>query len=102
MFQLVDYNQVYDRIGVGQVQTTQRFGRRVSTSSGYLNRATVLKRNNLGIVANARVTKIILEKDPTNSDKMRASGVYVTYRRKEYYMKAKKEIILSAGKYKNI
>lgn len=83
-----DYNGA-DQEGVGYFQLTVRNGRRCSSAVAYLN--PIKARENLEIVVKARTTRIVL-------DGRRATGVaYVGKDGREHVVKARGEVILSAG-----
>ncbi|KAG8190899.1 hypothetical protein JTE90_010324 [Oedothorax gibbosus] len=69
-------------------QTTMRRGQRCSTAKAYLVPAE--NRTNLNIITNAFVRKVQIEDD-------RAQGVEFDHDGKTYTVKAKREVILSAG-----
>ncbi|TRX57475.1 GMC family oxidoreductase [Thalassomonas sp. M1454] len=74
--------------GVGYYQVTQKNGKRCSAAKAFLE--PIKHRQNLTIITNARVEKILLE------DKV-AVGVQFWQKQTKYTLKAKKEVILSAG-----
>lgn len=74
--------------GVGYYQLTQKEGKRFSAADAFLK--PIKHRQNLTIITNAKVEKIILE-DKT------AVGVQFWQKQTKYTLKAKKEVILSAG-----
>lgn len=77
-------------LGFSHAQATIRRGRRCSAAKAFLR--PVMHRPNLFISMNARVTKILI--DP----KTRAAyGVEFVKNRKMFQIKARKEVILSAG-----
>ena len=82
-----DYN-AEDQEGVGYFQLTADKGRRCSTAVAYLNPAK--KRKNLHIFTNTQVEKIIFKDG-------RASAVNTIQNSSPKIIKARKEIILSAG-----
>lgn len=84
-----DYNGRYQK-GAAYVQGTLRNGRRCSTEKAYLQ--PVKERNNLKVITNARVTKILI--DPNTKT---AHGVEFSRFRRKYLALASKEVILSAG-----
>lgn len=77
-----------DQEGVGYYQLTTRQGKRCSSAVAYLNSAR--KRNNLRIITNAEVTRIIMEGK-------RAAGVNYRKAGKQETLHARKEVILCAG-----
>ena len=82
-----DYNGE-DQEGFNYMQETTRNGLRSSTSVEYLGNTA--SRSNLHIAVNSFVTTIGIE----NS---RATGVYVIRKSRKIFIKAKNEVILSAG-----
>ncbi|MEP3047921.1 MAG: GMC family oxidoreductase N-terminal domain-containing protein [Roseibium sp.] len=82
-----DFNGA-DQEGVGLYQITTRNGFRVSASRAYLSRAR--KRRNVTVITGAHVTRILLENK-------RARGVLVKQGASEQPIKARREVILSAG-----
>ena len=86
-YNITDYNGE-DQEGFNLVQQTIRHGIRSSTSLEYLGHTA--NRNNLHIAVRRFVTKIeIINK--------KATGVFVIRNERKHYIKARKEIILSAG-----
>lgn len=78
-------------LGFSLAQATMRNGRRLSAAKAYL-RPVASSRENLHISMNSWVTKVII--DPFTKT---ALGVEFVKNRKRYFIKAKKEVILSAG-----
>jgi choline dehydrogenase-like flavoprotein len=78
------------QLGFSLAQATMRRGRRCSAAKAYLR--PVARRSNLHIAMSAWVTRIII--DPFTKT---AIGVEFTKNRKKFMIKAKKEVILSAG-----
>ncbi len=74
--------------GVGYFQMTVRHGLRSSTATAYLRPAR--HRRNLHILTGARATRILCEGS-------RAAGVQYRYRQTDRVLRARREIILSAG-----
>jgi choline dehydrogenase len=74
--------------GVGYYQVTNRNGRRSSTAVAYLN--PVKSRPNLHVITNAEARSITLEGK-------RATGVHIRHDGTEKIVKARREVILSAG-----
>ena len=74
--------------GFGYFQVTQKDGQRWSTSRAYLNPA--IKRSNLTVMTNAHTTGVLL-------DGLRAIGVKYCKGTKNYSVRARREVILSAG-----
>ncbi|XP_075155875.1 glucose dehydrogenase [FAD, quinone]-like [Haematobia irritans] len=87
---LTDYNGE-SQMGASYVQANTKNGRRHSAFSAYIQPIRY-ERKNLHIVTNARVTKVLI--DPQSKQ---AYGVRVLYGRNVYTVKARKEVILSAG-----
>ncbi|KAJ2942841.1 hypothetical protein O0L34_g15030 [Tuta absoluta] len=79
-----------DQMGVSKACTTSKDGVRHSTARAFL--APFKDRNNLHVLKNAHVTKLLF-KDNTNE----VTGVLVNKDGKEFAVNAKKEVILSAG-----
>jgi choline dehydrogenase-like flavoprotein len=78
-------------LGFSLAQATMRNGRRLSAAKAYL-RSVAARRENLHISMGSRVTKVVI--DPFTKQ---ALGVEFIKNRKKYFIKAKKEVILSAG-----
>ncbi|MEZ5850274.1 MAG: choline dehydrogenase [Hyphomicrobiaceae bacterium] len=74
--------------GVGYYQLTTRDGRRSSTAMGYLRPA--LKRSNMNVITDALVEGVVLEGT-------RARGVKISVGGKTRQVRARREIVLSAG-----
>jgi choline dehydrogenase-like flavoprotein len=87
--QIVDYNGE-TQTGFSFIQTSTKNGTRWSTSRAFLH--PVRNRKNLHVKKRAQVTKILI--DP---DTKRAYGVEFVRNKKPYVVRAKKEVILSAG-----
>ncbi|XP_075157435.1 glucose dehydrogenase [FAD, quinone]-like [Haematobia irritans] len=85
-----DYNGE-SQMGVSFVQATTRNGHRHSAFASYI-RPIRSTRKNLHIVTLARVTKVLI--DPETKQ---AYGVRLLYRNTLYTIRARKEVILSAG-----
>jgi choline dehydrogenase-like flavoprotein len=79
------------QLGFSLAQATMRNGRRCSAAKAYL-RSVAASRPNLHISMSSRVTRIVI--DPFTK---RAIGVEFIKNKKRYMIKAKKEVILSAG-----
>ena len=88
-----DYNDPNGEhvLGFSQAQATMRNGRRLSAAKAYL-RSVAANRENLHISTGCWVTKVMI--DPFTKT---ALGVEFVKNRKRYFIKAKKEVILSAG-----
>ena len=82
-----DYNGA-DQEGVGHFQLTMKGGRRCSSAAAYLKPAR--NRKNLEILTGAQTEKVIFEGD-------RAAGVRVRHRGMMKDIRARREVILSAG-----
>ena len=75
--------------GVGYYQTTQKDGKRCSAAKAYL--VPILERENLTILTDTNVNKIVVEAD-------RASGVScINEEGEEFFVQATKEVLLSSG-----
>ncbi|MEE4015995.1 choline dehydrogenase [Roseibium sp. FZY0029] len=74
--------------GVGLYQITAKSGFRMSTARAYLSRAR--RRQNVSILTRAHTTRLILENG-------RATGVVYSRGGTEHTVKARREVILSAG-----
>ncbi|XP_036345570.1 glucose dehydrogenase [FAD, quinone]-like [Rhagoletis pomonella] len=85
-----DYNGE-SQIGVSYVQANTQRGRRHSAYRAYIEPIRY-QRKNLRIVTMTRVTRVLI--DPVTK---RATGVELVYRNKYYKVRARKEVILSAG-----
>ncbi|CAO1370740.1 unnamed protein product [Diamesa serratosioi] len=84
---VIDYNGAKE-LGVSQIQSTTRNGKRVSAYASYL--APILVRPNLRIEKNCRCTKILMNSTKATGVELMLNGVL----EKVY---ATKEVILSAG-----
>ncbi|XP_062554443.1 glucose dehydrogenase [FAD, quinone]-like [Armigeres subalbatus] len=89
---VVDYNGD-SQLGVGYLQATTKHGKRVTSSSAYLN--TYFKKN-LHILTNARATKVLI-----HSKSRIANGIEIIWKKQKYKIYAKKEVILSAGSFQS-
>ncbi|XP_055541022.1 glucose dehydrogenase [FAD, quinone] [Wyeomyia smithii] len=85
----VDYNGP-SQIGVSFVQSSTKNGYRDSTNVAYLY--PLRNRTNLHVKKKSHVTKVIIDKETKS-----AVGVKFYYKRKYYVVKARHEVILSAG-----
>ncbi|XP_018787274.1 PREDICTED: glucose dehydrogenase [FAD, quinone] [Bactrocera latifrons] len=85
-----DYNGE-SQIGASYVQANTLRGRRHSAYRAYIEPIRY-QRKNLHIVTMTRVTRVLI--DPVTK---RATGVELMYRNKYYKVRARKEVILSAG-----
>ncbi|XP_037945096.1 glucose dehydrogenase [FAD, quinone]-like [Teleopsis dalmanni] len=88
-YDIIDPNGEH-MLGFSRSQATIRHGRRCSTSKAFIR--PIIERENLHISMKSWVTKVIV--DPESK---RAVGVEFTKNRKKYIVKARKEVILSAG-----
>ncbi|XP_013103300.2 glucose dehydrogenase [FAD, quinone] [Stomoxys calcitrans] len=87
---ITDYNGE-SQMGASYVQATTKNGRRHSAFSAYIQPIRY-ERKNLHIVTNAKVTKVLVD-----AESKQAYGVRLLYRQTLYTIKARKEVILSAG-----
>ena len=74
--------------GVGHYQNTVKNGLRMSASRAFLSRAR--NRSNVKIIKNAHVTKLLF-------NELKVSGVSLRTNNASFEIKAKKEVIVSAG-----
>jgi choline dehydrogenase-like flavoprotein len=75
--------------GIGYYQTTQKDGKRCSAAKAYL--VPILERDNLTILTDTNVNKIVVEGD-------RATGVScINEEGGEFFVQATKEVLLSSG-----
>ncbi|KAG5682514.1 hypothetical protein PVAND_011863 [Polypedilum vanderplanki] len=79
------------QLGFSLAQATMRNGRRLSAAKAYL-RSVASSRDNLHISLNSWVTRVVI--DPFTKMTL---GVEFVKNRKKYFIKSKKEVILSAG-----
>ena len=84
-----DFNGA-DQFGVGYYQVTQREQQRWSAASAYLRPAVERNRNNVHVISNALVERIILDND-------RAMGVRYVVDGRDEVARCSREIILSGG-----
>jgi choline dehydrogenase len=87
--QIVDYN-AETQTGFSFIQTSTKNGTRWSTSRAFLH--PIRNRKNLHIKKRSHVTKILI--DPHTK---RAYGVEFVRNKKSYVVRARKEVIISAG-----
>ncbi|XP_022831655.1 glucose dehydrogenase [FAD, quinone]-like [Spodoptera litura] len=85
----IDYNSPFE-LGFGYVQTTTSFGHRFSAAKAFLHKQK--KRRNLHILPETRATKVLI--DPQT---LTAYGVEYVRNRIKSTVRARKEVILSAG-----
>ncbi|KAM3963995.1 glucose dehydrogenase [FAD, quinone]-like [Aphomia sociella] len=86
----IDYNNSPDQLGFGHVQVTIEGGHRASAAKVFLHRQK--KRRNLHILPESIATKILI--DPYTKT---AYGVEFSRNGRHYTIRARKEVILSAG-----
>lgn len=89
-YPIIDYNNGIPPRGFSLVQEMMKNGHRVSSAKAFLR--PVKNRDNLHISTRTRVTKVLI--DPNTKT---AYGVEYVKNRKTYIVKARKEVILSAG-----
>lgn len=87
--QIVDYN-AETQIGFSFIQTSTKNGTRWSTSRAFLH--PIRNRKNLHVKKRSHVTKILIDRDAK-----KAYGVEYIRNKKRYVVRARKEVILSAG-----
>lgn len=85
--------QIANLLGTGVFKVTAFDGKRASTGTAYLNIAQ--ERNNLKILKNAMVTKILINNNSNNCSE--AYGVELDYDGRKIKVIASLEVILSAG-----
>lgn len=85
---VLDYNGK-EQLGVSRSQLMSKHGRRIGAGTGYID--PIKNRRNIEITENAFVTQILID------SKKKAYGVLFSKGRKLFRVKARKEIILSAG-----
>ncbi|XP_966539.1 glucose dehydrogenase [FAD, quinone] [Tribolium castaneum] len=85
---VADYNA--NRLGASSAQLNTAFGRRMDTGKAFIR--SVLKRPNLKVLTGSFVTRIVIDKFTRS-----AVGVEFTHGGSNYFVRAKKEVILSAG-----
>lgn len=85
----VDYNSP-DSFGFSYIQATMSRGIRISSAKAFLH--NIKKRKNLHILTDSTVTKIIIDRTTKT-----AVGVEFQRNGQRYVIRAKKEVILSAG-----
>lgn len=81
-------------LGFSRSQATLQNGRRCSTSKAFIK--PIIHRTNLHLSMKSWVTKIVVEPSK-NSRRLKASAVEFIKNRQQFFIRAKKEIILSAG-----
>uniref|UniRef100_A0A1I8M1L1 Glucose-methanol-choline oxidoreductase N-terminal domain-containing protein n=1 Tax=Musca domestica TaxID=7370 RepID=A0A1I8M1L1_MUSDO len=82
-------------LGFGRAQANIQNGRRCSTSKAFIK--PIVNRRNLSISMKSWVTKILINYSKYVHSKPKAVGVEFVKNRKRYTVRAKKEVILSAG-----
>ncbi|XP_063628259.1 glucose dehydrogenase [FAD, quinone]-like [Cydia splendana] len=85
----IDYNDP-DKVGLGYAQTTTSKGHRHSAAKAYLHPHK--NRKNLHILPETRATKVVIDKATKT-----ATGVEYVRNGMRYMVKARREVILSAG-----
>lgn len=83
-------NDLSEMMGFSLAQATMKKGRRCSAAKAYLR--SITNRKNLHISLRSWVTKVVI--DPLTKI---AIGVEFVKNKRKYYIKARKEVILSAG-----
>ncbi|XP_065371900.1 glucose dehydrogenase [FAD, quinone] [Calliphora vicina] len=81
-------------LGFSRSQATLQNGRRCSSSKAFIK--PIIHRPNLHLPMNSRVTKIVVETSK-QSRKLKAKAVEFIKNRQKFVIRAKKEVILSAG-----
>ncbi|XP_053676044.1 glucose dehydrogenase [FAD, quinone]-like [Anopheles nili] len=92
-FPYIDYNSG-DQLGVSFLQANTLQGRRVTSGIAYLH--PILQRPNLHILSRSWVTKVLINKETRD-----ATGVLFFRDGIKYAVKARKEVILSAGAFES-
>lgn len=87
-YNIADYN-AGSGLGVSPAQVNTRNGRTLDTGTAFILPAQ--NRDNLKILTNSYVTKVIID------DQKNAHGVIFAHNKKYYQVKASKEVIISAG-----
>lgn len=86
----IDYNSD-EQIGVSYVQANTLHGRRHSAATAFID-PIISIRSNLHVLTSSRVTRVLI--DPKQKT---ARGIEYVKNRKTYKVRARKEVILSAG-----
>lgn len=79
-----------NQLGISYVQVNIKNGRRQSAAKSFIR--PIRNRPNLFVAKGARVTKIVIDPDTKI-----ATGVQFAKNKKSYYIRASKEVLLSAG-----
>lgn len=85
----IDYNS-RDQLGVSYIQFNSKRGQRWTAARGLLN--PIANRKNLHVLTNAWVTKVLIDEEANT-----AYGVEYSRNKQTFAVKAKREVILSAG-----
>lgn len=88
-YKKIDYTEP-TQYGFSRIQTTQKYGKRMSAAKAYLK--SVKYRRNLHVAINSHVTKVLI--DPSTKN---AYGVEFIKNYRKRVVFARKEVILSAG-----
>lgn len=96
----INYNSG-DQIGVSYLHSSTKSGWRQSAAKAFL--APIKSRPNLHIATRSWATKLIV--DDTNGDDnattIRIGGVNFVHNKRNYFVRARKEVILSAGAFES-
>jgi len=85
------------QIGVGLTQTYTHQGARFSAADAYLNTAVLKAHANLIVRVNSQVTKLVFKEDEGATPTVTGVTFKNTVTGKVYTVKAKREVVLSAG-----
>ena len=91
-FKLNDDFNGLEQEGVGFYEVTQKNGERWSTARAFLD--TISERSNLTVIKKALTERLTIEK---RNGSMRTTGVEVSIKKRSHILKARNEVILSAG-----